>query len=192
MLNVASGGPVIDVRQLAGALDLWLCMWGPDEQQRYETAVVRTLTDANPHATRLAALALAHVIATPRLQAATRRIAHAQIFPEQDLLAVHVVSQPLKELVRAGHRLRGNVGEVERLLVRFVVDRNDRQADALLDWVDIRDLVAVARTTIDARLFSEIERRIGRRGKYSRGRAANLLGFPVRPRATYAVSAGGK
>ena len=56
------------------------------------------------------------------------------------------------------------------------------EADATLDWVDVRDLVAVARTTIDARLFGEIERRIARRGKYQRGRAANLLGFSVRLR----------
>jgi hypothetical protein len=192
MLNVATGGPVIDVRQLAGALDLWLCMWEPDEQERYETAVVRALTDANPHATRLAALALSHVIATPRLQAAARRMRDAQIFPEAQLLAVQLVSQPLKELLQAGCGLRGNVGAVEQLLGRILTDGGDRHADALLDWVDIRDLVAVARTTIDARLFAEIERRIARRGKYSQGRAANLLGFQVRAREGYAFSVAGK
>jgi hypothetical protein len=184
---------VIDVRQLAGALDLWLCMWEPDEQERYETAVVRALTDANPHATRLSALALSHVIATPRLVAAAYRLADAQIFPDAELFAVQLVSQPLKELLQAGCRLRGNVQQVEALLARFVADRNDCHADALLDWVDIRDLVAVARTTIDARLFAEIEQRIVRRGKYSQGRAANLLGFRVRgPDGEYAVSAVGK
>ena len=71
---------------------------------------------------------------------------------------------------------------VEQLLVRYVANRDDRGADATIDWVDVRDLVAVARTTIDARLFGEIERRIARRGKYQRGRAANLLGFNVRLR----------
>jgi hypothetical protein len=192
MLNVATGGPVLDVRHLAGALDLWLCMWGPDEQQSYETAVVRALTDANPHATRLAALALAHVIATPRLLTAARRLRDAQIFPEAELLTVHSVSQPLQELLQASCRLRGNVSEVERLLARFLADRSDRRVDALLDWVDVRDLVAVARTTIDARLFGEIERRIARRGKYSQGRAANLLGFQVRVRQELGFSAEGK
>ena len=48
----------------------------------------------------------------------------------------------------------------------------------------LRGRLAEARTTIDARLFSEIERRIARRGKYQRGRAANVLGFHVRPPLT--------
>ena len=184
---------MIDVRQLAGALDLWLCMWEPDEQERYETAVVRALTDANPRATRLSALALAHVIATPRLVAAAQRVADANIFPDVELEALEIAAQPLKELLGSGCRLRGNVLAVEVLLGRYVTDYKDRHADAVLDWVDIRDLVAVARTTIDARLFGEIERRIARRGKYQRGRAANLLGFQVRTRADeYAFSTGGK
>jgi hypothetical protein len=192
VLPVAHGeDSVIDVRQVTGAVDLWLCMWEPDEQQRYETAVVRTLTDANPRATRLSALALAHVIATPRLVALAARIARVGMFCDAELSSVQVVSRPLKELLQAGCRLRGNMVRVEQLLVRFVDDHDDRVADALLDWVDIRDLVAVARTTIDARLFGEIERRIARRGKYQQGRAANLLGFRVRaPGSIYAVAVG--
>jgi hypothetical protein len=184
---------VIDVGQLAGALDLWLCMWEPDEQERYETAVVRALTDENPPGTRLQALALARVIGSPRLAAAAQRMARAQIFPDDEMEALEIAVQPLKELLGSGCRLRGNVLAVEVLLGRYVTDRKDRHADAVLDWVDIRDLVAVARTTIDARLFAEIERRIARRGKYQRGRAANLLGFQVRARRDEArFSAGGK
>ena len=172
----------MDVRQLAGALDLWLCMWEPEERERFETAVVRAMTDANPRATRLQALALCHVVATPRLSAAAQRVADGKIFPASDLQAIELIASPLHDLVDAGQRLRGNVLGVEQLLGRYVGDAHDRQADATLDWVDVRDLVAVARTTIDARLFREIERRIGRRGNYQRGRAANLLGFRVRPR----------
>jgi hypothetical protein len=172
--------PVIDVRQLAGALDLWLCMWEPDEQERYETAVVRALTDENPRPTRLQALALSNVIDTPRLAAAAQRVSGAHIFPAVDIRMLELSAQPLKELLAAGCRLRGNVLEVEQLLARFVTNRSDRHADVVLDWVDVRDLVAVARTTMDARLFGEIERRIARRGKYQQGRAANILGFQVR------------
>jgi len=40
-------------------------------------------------------------------------------------------------------------------------------------------MTEVARTTVDARLFAEVERRIAQRGKYQRGRAANVLGFSV-------------
>ena len=170
------------MRQLGGALDLWLCMWEPEEQERYETAVVRAMTDANPPATRLQALALCSVIGTPRLLAAAQRLADAGLFPMHETDAIAVAASPLRALVDAGQRLRGNVLAVELLLARYVSDADDREADATLDWVDVRDLVAVARTTIDARLFGEIERRIGRRGKYQRGRAANLLGFSVRLR----------
>lgn len=173
---------MIDVRRLAGALDLWLCMWEPEEQERYETAVVRAMTDANERPIRLQALALCHVVATPRLLAAAQRVSEAGIFPAIEVQALEVIAQPLRALVDAGARLRGNVLAVERLLARYVADPSDREADVTLDWVDVRELVAVARTTIDARLFGEIERRIARRGKYQRGRAANLLGFSVRLR----------
>lgn len=173
---------MIDLRQLAGALDLWLCMWEPEEQERYETAVVRSMTDANPRATRLQALALCSVVATPRLQAAARRLREAGVFADDEVLAVEIAGTPWRELLDAGQRLRGNVLGVELFLGRYVSNPDDREADATLDWVDVRDLVAVARTTIDARLFVEIERRIARRGKYQRGRAANLLGFSVRLR----------
>ena len=157
-------------------------MWEPEEQERYETAVVRAMTDANPRATRLQALALCYVIGTPRLLQAALRLSETRVFRDGDVQSVEIAVSPLCELLDAGRRLRGNVLGVELLLARFVSDHADRQADAMLDWVDVRDLVAVARTTIDARLFGEIERRIARRGKYQRGRAANLLGFSVRLR----------
>jgi hypothetical protein len=157
-------------------------MWEPEEQERYETAVVRAMTDANPRATRLQALALAWAVATPRLTAAAKRLADSGLFPTMETEAIAVAVSPLHALVDAGRRLRGNVLGVELMLARYVSSHDDREADATLDWVDVRDLVAVARTTIDARLFGEIERRIGRRGKYQRGRAANLLGFSVRLR----------
>jgi len=173
---------VIDVRQLAGALDLWLCMWEPEEQERFETAVVRAMTDANPRATRLQALSLCWVIGTPRLAAAAQRLADSGVFPTSEVEAIAVAASPWRALVDAGRRLRGNVLGVELLVARYVSNHDDLEASATLDWVDVRDLVAVARTTIDARLFGEIERRIARRGKYQRGRAANLLGFSVRLR----------
>ena len=171
---------VIDVSRLAGALDLWLCMWEPEEQERCETAVVRAMTDANPPAIRLQALVLCWIIGTPRLLGAAQRVTAAGIFPTIDLPAVALAVAPLRDLIDVGRRLRGNVLGVELLLARFASDCDDGQADATLDWVDVRDLVAVARTTIDARLFSEIERRIAQRGNYQRARAANLLGFNVR------------
>jgi hypothetical protein len=181
---------VIDVRQLGGALDLWLCMWEPDEQERFETAVVRALTDANPRTTRLQALALAHAIATPRLASAAQRVADSGVFPIEETESIAVAVSPLRALVDAGRRLRGNVLGVEIMIARYVSSPDDQEAHATLDWVDVRDLVAVARTTIDARLFGEIERRIARRGKYQRGRAANLLGFSVRLRTAAHSGAG--
>lgn len=179
---------VIDVRQLAGALDLWLCMWELDERERFETAVVRAMTDENPRATRLQALALCHVIASPRLLNAAHRIAATSLFASSELQAVQIAAQPWRGLLEAGSRLRGNVVAVEKMLVRAVSDASDRAADITLDWVDIRDLVTVAFTTLDARLFAEIERRIAGRGNYQRGRAANVLGFRIRPTTTASSS----
>ena len=165
-------------------------MWEPEEQERFETAVVRAMTDANPRATRMQALSLCWVLGTPRLAAASRRLVAAGVFPKEELEAMGGAVAPLCALVDAGKRLRGNVLGVELMLARFVSNPADREADATLDWVDVRELVAVARTTIDARLFGEIERRIARRGKYQRGRAANLLGFSVRLRTAAHSGAG--
>jgi hypothetical protein len=173
---------VLDLRQLAGALDLWLCMWEPEEQERFETAVVRAMTDANSRNTRMQALALCWALGTARLASAARRLVAAKVFSPAELEAIGAAVSPICALLDAGRALRGNVLAVEQLLARHVAGAGERSADATIDWVDVRDLVAVARTTIDARLFGEIERRIARRGKYQRGRAANLLGFDVRLR----------
>ena len=164
-------------------------MWELDERDRFETAVVRAMTDENPRATRLQALALCHVIASPRLLNAAHRIAGTPLFASSELQAVQIAAQPWRGLLEAGSRLRGNVIAVERMLARAVSDPSDRAADVTLDWVDIRDLVTVAFTTIDARLFAEIERRIGSRGNYQRGRAANVLGFRIRPTTPSYVAA---
>jgi hypothetical protein len=172
---------VIDVGQLAGALDLWLCMWESEEQERFETAVVRAMTDQNPRATRLHALALCHIVGTSRLTAAALRVGRSGIFDAVESRALEITAQPLRALLDAGRRLRGDTAAVERLAARFVGDHDCREADALLDWVDVRDLVAVALTTVDARLFAEVERRVARRGKYQRARAKNVLGFAVHP-----------
>jgi len=165
-------------------------MWEPEEQERFETAVVRTMTDANPRNTRKHALALCWVLGTPRLASAARRLVAGNVFTHDELAAIGVAVTPLCALLDAGRALHGNVLGVETLLSRYVSNVKDREADAALDWVDVRDLVAVARTTIDARLFGEIERRIARRGKYQRGRAANLLGFSVRLRTAAHSGAG--
>jgi hypothetical protein len=172
---------VIDTRQLASTLDLWLCMWEPEEKERFETAVVRAMTDENPRATRLQALAACHVLSTPRLRAAADRVAAAGRFSAAEVQALAVLAQPWRALLASGERMRGNLGAIEQLLARHVDAPDDPAVDITLDWVDIRDLVSVARTTVDARLFAEVERRIARRGKYQRGRAANLLGFRVQP-----------
>src|SRR4051794_14424231 len=107
---------VIAVRNLAGPLDLWLCMWEAGVQERFETAVVRAMTDANPRATRLHALALCWIIGTPRLLAAAQRLADTGIFAATELQSIAVVVSPLRDLLDGGRRLHGNVLGVELLL----------------------------------------------------------------------------
>jgi hypothetical protein len=169
----------IDLKLLDATLDLWSCMWQPEEQESFETALVRSMIDEHPRPTRLLALAACHVIATPRLLAAAARIAESQVFSAGEISYIERATLPRFNLLSAASRMRGNVLGVELLLARVVTGDRDASADALLDWVDLRDLVAVARTTVDARLFAEVERRLARRGKYQRGRAANVLGFQV-------------
>lgn len=175
---------LIDFPQLDATLDLWRCMWEPEEQEAFETALVRSMTDQHPRPRRLLALAACHVIGTPRLLAAAARIAEAGIFASDEVEWLEKATLSRHNLLRKAQRMHGNVLGVELLLARVVSGPNDVQADALLDFVDVRDLVAVARTTLDARLFGEVERRLLRRGKYQRGRAANLLGFHPRPPLT--------
>jgi hypothetical protein len=170
---------LIDVAALDATLDLWCCMWQPEEQTSFETALVRSMTNAHPRPTRLQALAACHIIATPRLLAAAARVATSGLFTDDEITWTERETLERHKLLQAANNMRGNVLGVEQLLGR-VLAGGDALTDGLLDWVDLRDLVAVARTTIDARLFAEIERRISRRGKYQRGRAANVLGFSVR------------
>lgn len=169
----------ISLDELRATLDLWGCMWQPEEQEAFETALVRSMTDEHPTPTRLHALAACHVIATPRLLAAAARIAEAAVFPPEIISFIERSTVAWHRLHAEAGRMRGNVLAVEILLAR-AEGGADASADALLDWVDVRDLVAVARTTTDRRLFAEVERRLRRRGKYQRGRAANVLGFALR------------
>ena len=175
---MSPGYEPISLDELRATLDLWGCMWQPEEQEAFETALVRSMTDAHPVPTRLHALAACHVIATPRLLAAAARIAEAAVFPPSVISFIESSTVAWHRLHAEAGRLRGNVLAVEILMAR-AEGGGDPSADALLDWVDVRDLVAVARTTTDARLFSEVERRLRRRGKYQRGRAANVLGFKL-------------
>jgi hypothetical protein len=179
--------PLLDLNQLDATLDLWMCMWEGGEQEAFETALVRSMTDQHPRPRRLLALAACHVIATQRLLAAASRISEAKLFATDEIAWIEQHTLSRHNLLKSAMRMRGNVLGVELLLARVVSGPHDPPANALLDWIDVRDLIAVARTTIDARLFAEVERRIVRRGKYQRGRAANLLGFTVRTPPTPAV-----
>jgi hypothetical protein len=151
-------------------------MWEPEEQERFETAVVRAMTDENTRRTRLRAYALAQVVGTKRLVDAAQHVAASGIFPATWMRSIERSALPWRRLVVNGQKLRGQTLAVEALLTRYVADPTDRQADATLDWIDLRDLVAVAQDTINARIVAEVERRIQRRGRYQRGRASRLLG----------------
>jgi hypothetical protein len=185
-MNPAASPRVFE--QLATTIDLWLCMWEPHEQTAFETALVRAMTDAHPLHIRRLAFAACNVIATPRLCAAATR------FAERGLISAHEVSAIESQTLRlykrhdAALRLRGNVARVEHLLRQVVTGTAVPSEAEVLDWIDVRVLVTVARTAVDARLFGEIERRIARRGKYQRARAANVLGFHVRPASLASTS----
>jgi hypothetical protein len=170
---------VIDLSGLSATLDLWSCMWDTVEQNRFEAALMRCLTEAHSRPTRMVAFAACNVIATPRLLAAARRAVDRGLLQPDASSAIEGQTAPLYELMAAAARLRGNCARVE-VLLRLVLSGEAAPGESrVLDWVDVRDLVAVARTTVDARIYAEVERRVARRGKYQRGRAAHLLGFRV-------------
>lgn len=171
---------LIDFDHLERALDLWQCMWTPEEQAGYETALLRAMTEAHPRAIQLHALAACHVIGTPRLFDAAVRAAESDAFGRAEIDAIERETLGLYNLMQAAARLRGKHLTVEHLLAR-VVTGPDPESDALLDRVDARDLIAVARVTPSMRIYREVERRIARRGRYQRGRVANLLGWKTRP-----------
>lgn len=174
---------VFDLAELQGALDLWLCMWQPEEQESFETALVRSMTDAHSQHIRALAFCACNVIGTPRLLAAASRVAECAVFPAHELSQMELSTLPMYKLHDAAVRMRGNLQQTEHLIRKVVTGQETPQENQLLDWVDARDLVTIARTTVDARIFAEVERRIARRGRYQRGRIANLLGFTVHPAA---------
>jgi hypothetical protein len=176
------------LRELDGALDLWGCMWSDVERECYETAVVRTLIDDHPRHLRSLAYALCHVLGTPRLDAAATRIEPSLGTPEE-ASAIELRTRPWRRLCARAAELRGSVGDVEALVRRAVVDPIDVFSDRLLDFVDPRDLLAVTRTTVDGRLFGEVERRLIRRGRYQRARLRNQFGYVTGAKGVYGIGA---
>jgi hypothetical protein len=172
---------VIDLVELNGTLDLWQCMWQPEEQECFETALVRSMTDAHSPRIRALAFAACNVIATPRMLAAAARVAERGVFPPDELSRMEFDTLPMYKLHDAASRIRGNLQAVEHLVRKVVTGMASPHEIQLLDWVDPRDLVTIARTTVDSRIFGEVEKRIARRGRYQRGRIANVLGFAIRP-----------
>jgi hypothetical protein len=182
--------PSVDLNELQGTLDLWLCMWQAEERESFETALVRSMTDAHSRKIRALAFAACNVIATPRLLAAAGRVAERGVFLPDELSSMEFETLPMYRLHDAASRLRGNLQQVEHLIRKVVTNKATSQENELLDWIDLRDLVTIARTTVDGRIFAEVEKRVARRGKYQRGRAANLLGFAARPPATLSPISG--
>lgn len=158
---------------LDATLDLWACMWTQEEQWAFETALVRAMTDTHARPIRLGALAAASAISSSRLRVAVKQVFARGPFSPDELDAVERAAGPRRVRLRAGERLRGNRVAVELLLAR-AAEGPDPAASVLLDAIDLRDLVEVARSTKDQRLFSEVARTLARRGKYQRRRAAAL------------------
>jgi hypothetical protein len=174
---------VTDLAELSGTLDLWLCMWQSEERESFETALVRSMTDAHSHRIRALALAACNVIATPRLLAAAARIAEQGVFSPEELSRIEMETLPLYKHHDAATRLHGNLQQLEHVVRKVVTGQATGPEWVVLDWVDPRDLVTIARTTVDARIFAEVERRLARRGRYQRGRLANLMNFKPRQAA---------
>jgi hypothetical protein len=168
---------MIDFEHLDASLDLWLSMWGPNERKAFEAALERSLGSEHPQRLRLTALAACHIIATRRLLEVAVDAYCSGTFTNTEIEWVETSTLARHNLLRAARHLRGNLYEVEVLLQRILVNRQDGYADVMLDWLDVRDLVAVARTATDPRLAAEAERRVGRRGKYQLGRVTKVLGF---------------
>lgn len=169
-----------DVTRLAGTLDLWGCMWTPEERESFETALVRAMTDEQPHRTRLDAWAACSLIATDRLAAAATWVAGQGVFDGDELRAVEEAIAPLARARAAAASLHRALAAVELLLRRSADGTLADEDAAALAHVDLRDLVDVALTTPDARTYAAAEAAVAARGPYQRARAANILGFKVR------------
>src|SRR5258708_6787660 len=109
---------MLDLGALCDALDLWGCMWEPAERERFETAVVRSMTDEHPHELRRRALTLCHVLGTPRLLAAAERVAESGVFSDDEIDDIEIETLPLFRLLEAAQRMSGNFLAVEVLLAR--------------------------------------------------------------------------
>jgi hypothetical protein len=165
------------VRELAGTIDLWGCMWEEEERERFETAVVLSMTAIHPLRGRTLGFATALLIGTPRLLAAAEHFAKTRLLSNEEIAWIRRRIAPLAQLCISAKRLRGDMEALEALVMRHVVDPTCAELDELLDLVDVRDLVALAQTTADRRLKAEAKRRIGQRGRYQRARVESVLRF---------------
>ncbi len=167
---------MLDLKSLKTTLDLWHCMWKPEERESFETALIRAMTDAHTPNIRRASFAACNVIATPRLLGAAMSVVEQGLLPPDEIAEIERATLHLYTLQSAQQRYRGNVDVVERLVLSVINGTATKAAAALLDWIDLRDLVAVARATSDGRVYFEVRRRIDERGPHQRARALKLLG----------------
>jgi hypothetical protein len=155
-------------------------MWNPEERVSFETALVRAMTDEQPHKTRLDAWAACSLIATDRLAAAATWVAGQGVFSGDELRSVEDAIAPVRRAMVAAGLLHRALTVVEALLRRAAEGTISLPDRAALGYVDLRDLVDVALTTPDARVYAAAEAAVLARGRYQRARAANVLGFKVR------------
>ena len=157
--------------ELDGILDLWGATWEPADRRVLEDSLIRAIADeAQPLAIRRAALSACHVLATERLVQTIGDTYRDRHFSAEELLDIERDAVPLRHLLHEAQLLRGNLGAVEALC------RPEAACvpslDALLDLVDVRDLIALARSSIrDAATRRELTRRLLKRGKHQRARA---------------------
>lgn len=154
--------------ELDGILDLWGATWDPAERRVLEAGLVRTIADeGQPLAVRRAALTACHVLATELLMQAIGDAYRDRHFSAEELLDIEREAQPLRHLLHEAESLRGNLTAVEALCRPAA--SSVPSLDALLDLVDVRDLIALAHRPIaDAATRRELTRRLLKRGPRQR------------------------
>jgi hypothetical protein len=168
---------MLNLPDLDGILDLWGAAWEPGELNTLEQAIIRPLGDeTRRRSVRLNSLSACHVLDTPRLKQALTDAWGSGAFSLEELLDHQREALPLRQLVHEAEQLRGNLAALEALC--RPASANVPSLDALLDLVDVRDLVALLqRHLADEEIRGEATRRLLKRGPRQRQRVRET--FPA-------------
>jgi hypothetical protein len=148
------------------ALDLRASLSPERKRTRFDASLLRALNGSASSKVKRRLLVLCYAVGEDDLLEAAASYAREARLGPGELSKIMLEAEPCRRGIGAARRLKGERKAIDELLWRAISNRNDREAQFVLDWVEVGDLVAVVQTHADQRIRLEALRRLGKRGPH--------------------------